>query len=454
MIATAISGRRQNTTTDSRHSKDRSSIYRKLLIAAVVASSALYSSNSLQAESSNMWSKCPGGDNAEVFDMEAEKNGLYVLSSHGLFLYTENSDVWKKIYPKDHFPPSDLYTALDIRENVIAIGTLESGIILSTDGGNTWSESNSGLENTTKTILDIRLRPDHRDGEQEFAIASVEGDGLYSSDDGINWQPLNNGIIQNLGRYVRDIEYTPANGWIIGTEGNGLYYSKQVGAPEWTLLESSFSSGEQIFSTVVLNSTIIGGCLNGVRISTNSGGTWERHSAGVLHSSRQFYALTEYKGIVYAGSVGALSNTGYVYRSTDTGRTWSVTNNAFGMENITSLAVYNGYLYASTLSGVARMRIDDIPSSVDDGTSTDKIQLYPNPASAGILTVRLESPASNRLKVHITDIFGKQIESATTVAADGSSVLVEWDRTKTPMGVYFCTVQDEDRMRTVPFSLQ
>jgi photosystem II stability/assembly factor-like uncharacterized protein len=137
--------------------------------------------------------------------------------------------------------------------------------------------------------------------------AGTATDGLYgSTDDGVNWLPLNSGIetedvtaIVNLPGYV-----------LIGTFGSGVFRSTDAGQ---TWLPPSNGNGLYVSDMVVKDSYVfVGTNFDGVYRSSDSGETWEQ--------------VLEYYSILSMGVSGNrifAARYGSTFVSTDNGESWS-----------------------------------------------------------------------------------------------------------------------------------
>jgi hypothetical protein len=95
------------------------------------------------------------------------------------------------------------------------------GVLKSTDGGDTWTFFNTGIENAT--VGCIRFQP----GTGDVFIGS--DDGIFkSSDGGVTWVQAS----QNSANY-RDFEFHPTNGQIIYSTASGKFFRSENGGEDW-----------------------------------------------------------------------------------------------------------------------------------------------------------------------------------------------------------------------------
>jgi photosystem II stability/assembly factor-like uncharacterized protein len=174
--------------------------------------------------------------------------------------------------------------------NEIFVGTVQHGVYKTSNGGQTWIASNTGMGNIA-------------------VVALNEINGLlYAS-------------------------------------GNGLYTSNDGGA-SWTLINNGLAG--QVSSVAQIGARLLASTNVGVYSSTNNGTSWSASSTG-LPASQQARSLvvSGTEVFVVAGS------TGVVYKSTDNGANWTAVNTGLPSgQSVNSLAVNGTTLYAATGAGV------------------------------------------------------------------------------------------------------
>lgn len=161
------------------------------------------------------------------FDATGKK--LYAATDTGLFVSTDAALHWIPV-GKAAADRSYNYTALtfDLKApQTIFAGTASHGVLVSLDGGNTWSFINKGLPPPT-TINALTF--DVLSGQLWAATAS----GIYRSDNrGGSWQTFNTGLAPSV--IVNSVQ--PDTNVIGGTKGlifagtnHGFYFSQDYGA--------------------------------------------------------------------------------------------------------------------------------------------------------------------------------------------------------------------------------
>jgi photosystem II stability/assembly factor-like uncharacterized protein len=189
------------------------------------------------------------------------------------------------------------------------------GIFKSTDGGETWSTINQGLEGTTLNIMSVAIHPQN----PEVAYLGEMNKGIYKTlDGGKSWTPANKGLRQTD---IRALAIDPKN-------PDTIYAGAEFG---------------------------------GVWKSENGGASWQNVSAGLFPESsvRSIVIDPTQSNVVYAADM----QTG-VYRSTDSGASWQQIKNGLKVKAIHALAISGDgrILYAATEgNGVYRLDLDGKP---------------------------------------------------------------------------------------------
>ncbi|MFQ5640810.1 MAG: hypothetical protein ACE5IR_22760 [bacterium] len=240
------------------------------------------------------------------------------------------------------------------------------GIYKTTDGGESWSL-------TTATVPDvsgwtIAIDPNNPD---IIYAGDILGLGAYkTTDGGANWQFINTGLAEQQVSYLvvnpdsSNIVYAATGGFRFA--GNGVYKSIDSGN-SWM---SAGLAGLKVFylainpdSTHVLYAGTHG---HGLYKSTDAGANWFSLSVP-LPGIMSIAINPDSTNIIYASAIDPLNNS-TVYKSTDAGNTW----NSLGLDNqftwslaidptstnIVYAATVFGGVYKSTNSGQSWTRIN------------------------------------------------------------------------------------------------
>jgi photosystem II stability/assembly factor-like uncharacterized protein len=184
----------------------------------------------------------------------------------------------------------------------------------------------------------------------QYLFAGTDNNGIYrSSDDGMSWITVNTGLTN----YGVQALVASENNYFAGTS-SGVFISTNNGAT-WA------TTGEllNVHVIVVSGSKVFaghghcgrGGCWGGIRLTTNNGFSWTELDTeeflymGVWDIS--LYPTGKGETNIFAGTWG-----GGVFRSADSGRSWTASSSGLPNGYVSALAVSGTRLFASTDSGV------------------------------------------------------------------------------------------------------
>ncbi|MFL6307534.1 MAG: hypothetical protein ACJ72H_28725 [Candidatus Sulfotelmatobacter sp.] len=217
------------------------------------------------------------------------------------------------------------------------VSSYKGGVCISTDGGKTWTKSNTGMDETGATH--ILLDPTSPVGARVLYVAGF-GDGVYkSSDGGKTWALKNNGITQKepfawrLARAANGTLYVliarRSEDGSIGNAGDGAVYSSIDGAEHWQSVALPAGTNapngmaidpdnsNRLYLTTWARAAGEHGDGGGIFLSQDAGKTWKQ----VLDKDRHIYDITidpADPAVLYA--VGFESS---AWRSGDRGVTWN-----------------------------------------------------------------------------------------------------------------------------------
>ncbi len=241
---------------------------------------------------------------ALAFDDPGKK--LYAATSAGLFASTSGAQTWAAVPGL----PSDAVTALAFDLNTpqtIFAGTQQHGVLLSRNGGTSWSAINSNLPDTP--IDSLVYDPSAR---QLWAGTNL---GVYrTGDDGANWQSLNAGLPP--GSIVYDVLPAENDGGTAGQvfvgTNQGFFLSQDNGA-HWTTSQSALlhlSIYAVLIDTQTSSTLYLATDRVGVLRSSDNGQSWGSVASG-LPRGQPVYALAQ--GATNDGQLFAASNDIYSF---------------------------------------------------------------------------------------------------------------------------------------------
>ncbi|MBI3043896.1 MAG: hypothetical protein HYY78_13845 [Betaproteobacteria bacterium] len=287
-----------------------------------------------------------------------------------------------------------LYIVPNTSPTTLLAAVYGAGIFKSTDGGNNWAPSNTGLVN--KRVRQVKGQPVAvPGGSPAWILAATEGGMYRSTDGGTTWSASNTGlqclVVSNLDVFnsATSSAYGDQNTVYAGTAcatNSGVYRSTDGGV-SWSKADwSSLSvSSAKVNSITVAGSTpgqIVWVSTDGQGLfrSADGGATWVRRNgtstnilSGPNGSGNSAYvnAIRQGSGFVLASVEG-----GGVYRSADNGANWFALNGGLP----TNPTILNGPI--SNVSGqqyVAVAGIGFYQNSIS-GTSTADWTFFAGPA--------------------------------------------------------------------------
>jgi photosystem II stability/assembly factor-like uncharacterized protein len=243
---------------------------------------------------------------------------------------------------------------IDPKRDSVLYATLNSanagtpGIIKTTDAGDTWFRSDSGLSLDWETSVDPFAIDPSNSRTLYAGIVGIFGGGLVKSTDaGATWFLTPKVFYRPLAQGVTSIAIDPKNSneIYVGVAGNGFLYKSYDFAETFDVLYDT-TVGLPVMLEVDRYSTnvvYVGYRDGGYRRSTDHGNTWKPDQGGLPASSAD---------VLVSGSDSVLflcaywgDTIGGVYESSDKGVTW----HQISSEPVTTIAIdrANGFLYAA-----------------------------------------------------------------------------------------------------------
>lgn len=358
-------------------------------------------------------------------------------------------------------------SALTSNDSVIIAGTMDGGIFRSTDDGETWIHSSTGL--TSDRVASLAA-----DSTNIFAGTASESGGVFrSTDEGRTWSltGLNHREVGALA--VSDkIALAGVLPNMLGTTyTGGLFISTNDGL-SWT---QSINSGQSWTSSVVVSDSVIFATDESgaeIFISTDNGGSWTSQSVftfggrsiavigqdvyvGALVRFGGYRSTDEGKSWTYVGSDGpnlvvtallAEDNILFaaypLYFSRDAGLTW--TESDLGLKDndyITSLTAKDNYLFAGSNNGqVWKVSIPAIITAVrENRTSVPSkfalAQNYPDPFNPAT-TISFDLNERSVVRLEIYNLLGQKVVVRNLGLESAGTYQEKLDMSRYASGVY------------------
>jgi uncharacterized repeat protein (TIGR02543 family) len=229
--------------------------------------------------------------------------------------------------------------ALAANGNVIYAGSADSGVYRSINGGTSWNKMDTGLSGLCVYSLACM---------GSIVFAGTDVGTFLSKDSAKTWQVTAN----------------PWNGWpcyALGVKGTGIY-GGTLGAIHFTAdsgktwTQEPLSIAGQIYSIAINGNTILAGDRGNINQSQDDGSTW--------YNRLTLSYLTPYSFNFNGTNVFAGSPTYGIFRSSDTGTTWTRIDTTIYTR---ALASYSSSIFAGGMKFDDPNGFSDIFISIDNG---------------------------------------------------------------------------------------
>ncbi len=224
--------------------------------------------------------------------------------------------------------------------NSLILAGTDKGVFLSSDQGITWTAQDSSIKYPLPFVHQLeRSGSNILEVEAEYSSLNY----LYSLDSGKSWSPAKTGLTG-----LTDVNSLTSVGTdVYATAGTDLYRSTDQGI-NWSKLYSFISVA---YGFVSIDNALFVATDSGVFRSSNSGKNWSVENNG----------LTYYKFLYALDSVGPYligsTELGF-FRSTNNGTNWVPANAGYANDRVTCFVSNGDYLFAGTLLADADVSSD------------------------------------------------------------------------------------------------
>lgn len=312
----------------------------------------------------------------------------------------------------------------------IYVCTAVSGVYISNDSGNTFHQSNEGLDNlNTRIILP----------KDSLLILGTNNSIYKSTNHGSTWELSSNGFPTNGDLSNVESIIWKGDSILVATYGNGIYCSIDL-CQNWFSLNNGFTD---LFRSCLLNDkniiftgTQYGG--SGIYVSYNNGEFWTQKNNGVPTNPYapdkyvDITSFTTYNSSTFASTYGRgilkTENNGdlwygiscpynYVWTiinidnlficghsgggvtiSNDFGENWTITNEGLGIfdTDIRTFCKFDDYIFTGTWSRkIFKRPFSELITSTNKNYNYNLLKIYPNPITFKSI---IDIPISNSEK--------------------------------------------------------
>lgn len=350
--------------------------------------------------------------------------------------------------------------------NTIFAGNL-AGLHRSTDNGQTWQLSISGIDNSQGWILM------HTIASSSNYVFIGNYDGLYrSSNNGQSWSKMSLTLTTPQSDAVCSIACDGST--VYAGTTCGLFKSTNNGT-NWTKLINGISATQKVYTVLFCNSKLYLGTEDGVFISSDNGTSFTQIGfdsmaiSSLAYSPNGIVAVTFRNGVHYTNDYGAnwtavnigqnanmpaftaIADNSNILIGTNgvTSISNDFTNHVAGGlsgKNILSLAVCGNYLFAGTnADGVWRIPLADITAIEETKPAESLMEVFPNPSQEAV-TIKFKQ---NFSKIVIYDFSGKEVY-ADDLKGTSTTIGVR----NLPQGIYHIELTGKGLVQTAKFVKQ
>ena len=318
---------------------------------------------------------------------------IYAATTLGLLLSTDGGDNWDLFGDEgitlftiavDPASPSTIYAG-----NVNGFGVGKS-----TNSGANWTDANGNLPSVEVNgvtffppILSVDVAPDG-----SAVYVATQTDGIFkSTDGGATWTAVNAGLNETFLLSLAFLPGQPATTLLAGGNGGGVYRTADAGA-SWA--KSALGLNEALVSEVVASPGSPGvayaSAFDGVYATGDGAQSWSRASGGLppapVAALAMRFVVTLQPGdneTLFAGTLG-----GGLWSSVDGGTTWSPSGSGLDDDFVSAVVVGNATtLYAGTDHPFDGSNPQSVYKSTDSGQTWTRTSLDPGGFSIDVLAV-------------------------------------------------------------------
>ncbi len=252
----------------------------------------------------------PSNANIVLASTTSGRYRLDFANKSGIFKSTDGGNTWREVYNEQIIGGSNrVKKVLQIIEtpgnfNVLYAGVDEKGILKSTNAGESWFKSSSGIQDTSGRF-EIAISPINQNKIYAAAEGSPTSNLFVSTDAGQNWvKTTENGTepnwLSSQGWYDNTITVHPTDDNIVFVGGVYLYQINLLSGNQRQTAELSTGSVhvDQHNLVIILgtggNFRILNSNDGGIGLSSNGASNWSKPTNGL--NTTQFYGVDKMPG--------------------------------------------------------------------------------------------------------------------------------------------------------------
>lgn len=286
---------------------------------------------------------------ALMTDVASVGQRLVAVGERGIILYTDDSGIsWKQAL----VPVSVNLTAVFFTDTSRGWAVGHAGVILFTgDGGRTWVKQFDG----TIGNLQLIASAEQRVAQAQVALGDATGQAKTAAEKQLNLAQDVLGDAQAGARFgpsrplLGVFFKNPREGYAVGSFGQ-IFHTKDGGA-HWLYIGERLTNPENLHYNALLQAAsgklILTGEGGRVHLSDDDGRTWRQHDTG--YKGQLFGALA------LQGASGetllAYGFAGHIFRSRDSGASWTDIGSELGKTIVDGIALENGGACLATSDG-------------------------------------------------------------------------------------------------------
>ncbi len=380
--------------------------------------------------------------NEIVWCITTDNSGNMIAGTMGGHIYfsDDNGSNWSVI--NSSMTTVGFIWALDVDNNGVIYAGTERGIFYSADNGSTWN-------GPMMSGYDVRAFLIASNGTM---YAGTWGGGVFkSTDDGANWDAINDGL-SPLGTAVQSLAEDTNGDLYAGTFGGGVY--KSTDGSTWTMLNVGYPFVWAV-ATDSHNNIYAATYGAGVYRSTDAGATWSEFNNGL--DAAYVYSVTvdncdnvfvsTWLGDVYKFSPvvpSASSDVG------DAGMAW--TPMGLAQVGISSLVINptNGQLFAGSTSGkiyVNTSAVTEVKNEIDIPKEFSLSQNYPNPFNPTTM-IKVGIPKDGEYSLNVYNVLGQKVATLLSGQTTAGYHEVSFNASNLASGIYIYRLSGKNVMIT------